>query len=399
MQSLRQHRTTRNSRSGLTTPVVVLTLLVTMVGLAMILDRIWLETAQLELTTAAETTALAAARQLAQDDLLIPNTPEQQRLDAAITAAELTASLNRVAGQLPSFSPASNDILFGRYSQIEPGQPISYLTDVDNPNCVRVTLHRSRNRSNPVALFIGQLTGIPFGNVVRQADAAVHNNIEGIRPVHGGMAPILPLAIWKVDSSGNRSDTWDVQIENRKGPDNYRYDSNSHQPMSGSDGIPEITVRSLAKGGVPELCNMQIVDLGSRFDDQTMKRQFQSGISEDDLNSFGGILNPMPGISLTASPNLLVAERDILDALLGEPRIVLLFTTAIPAGSSGDVQITCVNFVAIRVMSLQDQSDGSCLMVLQPTVIATRSALYTAAVGQAPTGIANKYVYNLQITN
>ncbi len=399
MRPLRHHHPGRARRQGLTTPVVVLALLITMTGLALILDRIWLETAQLELTTAAETTALAAARQLAQDDRLVPNLPEQQRRDAALTAAELAAGLNRVAGETPNFSFENDDLLFGRYSHASAGQPIVFQTDAADPNSVRVTLHRSRGRNNPVALFIGQLTGIPFGNVNRQADAAVNNQIEGIRPVHGAMAPALPLAVWKVDPAGKRTDTWDEQIEKRRGPDNYRYDSARKQPVRGEDGLPELTVRSLPRGGRPELCNVQVVDLGSGFDDEILQRQFLTGWTESDLDRWGGTLNPGAGLSLTGSPDLLHQERESLEALLGEPRICLLFSTAVPQGKSKRVLTTCVSLVAVRVMSVEDQPDGSCLLVLQPTVIATRSALVTAAVGQTSTAAPNKYIYNLQLTN
>lgn len=399
MQSLPCHRRTAAHRPGLTAPVIVLALLLAMTGLALILDRIWLETAQLELTTAAETTALAAARQLANDDRLVPGTPDQQRLDSATTAAERAAYLNRVAGQPPDFSAAHNDIVFGKYSTATDGQPISLQTNVDDPNTVRITLHRSRSRNNPVALFIGQVTGIPFGDVVRQADATVCNHIEGLRPVRNATIPALPLAIWKVDPTGNRTDTWDVQIEQRQGTDNYRYDSSTHQPVSGGDGVPEITMRSLARGGRPELCNLQIVDIGSGFDEAILKRQFRSGWSETDLENYGGRLNPAGGLSLIGSPELMHEDREGLETILGEPRICLLFSAAVPVGKGKQVAASCETLVAIRVMSVQDQPDGSCLIVMQPTVIATRAALVTAAVGQTSNAAPNKYIYNLQLTN
>lgn len=386
-------------RRGLTTPVVAIALMITMAGMALILDRIWLETAQLELTTAAEATALAAARQLAADDRLVPKIDPAQRLDAARTAAEALAAGNLVAGRLPSFSVDGTDILFGNYTELQENGSIQFDTTVSDPLSVRITLHRSRFRNNPVALFVGQLTGIPFGNVVRQADATVNNHIAGIRPVSGGFAPGLPLAIWKNDPSGNRNDTWDVQIEQRKGSDNFRYDPSSRKPVAGSDGIPEISVCSLARGGRPELCNLQVLDIGTDFADAKLKRQFQSGWSDEDLQSLGGMLAVAGGATFTSTPDLVSQDRDALELLSGEPRICLLFTTAVPTGNQSYLQTTCVDFVAVRVMNVQDQTDGSCLIVLQPTVLATRSAVITTAVGQPPANPPNKYVYNLQLTN
>jgi hypothetical protein len=383
----------------LTTPVVALALMITLAGMALILDRIWLETAQLELTMAAEATALAAARQLAADDRLAPNLAPTQRLDAARTAAEALAAGNLVAGQIPSFSVSGTDILFGNYTEVQQNGSIQFDTAVTDPLSVRITLHRSRARNNPVALFVGDLTGVPFGNVVRQADATVNNHIAGVRPVTGGFAPGLPLAIWKNDPSGNRNDTWDVQIEQRKGPDNYRYDATSRKPAPGGDGIPEIIVRSLARGGRPELCNLQVLDIGTGFDDAKLLRQFQSGWSDVDLQSFDGMLTVVGGTTLTSTAQLPDKEADALETLSGEPRICMIFTTAVPSGNQGYLQTTCVDFVAVRVMDVEDQTDGSCMIILQPTVMATRCAVITTVLGQPPANSPNKYVYNLQLTN
>ena len=125
----------------------------------------------------------------------------------------------------------------------------------------------------------------------------------------------MPLAIWKHDPSGNRKDTWEVQIEQRKGPDNYRIDPETKRPVSGSDGIPEITLRSFAKGMRPESCNLQVLDIGTQFDDEKVCRQLKSGWSEDDLQYFGGMLNLSGGIQCPASPELLSRERDALGQL------------------------------------------------------------------------------------
>lgn len=399
MHVIRQSCSQQQNRRGLTTPAVAIALLIAMAGLALIIDRAWLESAQLELTTAAESTALAAARQLAQDDRLIPGSLETQRLDAARTAAETVATTNPVAGQLPSFDPFSDDLLFGSYSQPQSDGSITFQTDVPDPNTVRITLYRSRARNNPVALFIGRLTGTPFGDVARQADAAVNNQIEGIRPVNGAYAPMMPLAIWQADPSGSRLDTWNVQIEQRRGTDNYSIDSSTQQPVNGGDGIPEMTIRSLARGGRPELCNMQIVDLGSGLEDAILERQFQSGISVDDLQNFGGVLSLSNSLALNSSAELRDSDRNAMDALLGQRRICLLYSTAAPNGRNQLLLTTCVGLAAIRVMAVQDQNDGSCIVTVQPTVIATRAALVSTGVGQSSTFPPNKYVYNLKLTN
>lgn len=397
MRQTRLRRRIERNRRGLTTPAVAVALLVTLAGLALILDRMWLETAQLELTTAAETTALAAARQLASDDRLRANFDPQDWLTAAQDAAEQIARDNRVAGERPSFSLADSDLNFGSYAQSDQG--IVLDPDDADPHTVRITLHRTRSRNNPVALFIGQLTAVPFGDVRRQADATINNHIEGVRPVTGATVPALPLAIWKNDPTGNRQDTWQVQIDQRRGQDRFGYDEESHKVVRTPDGIPEIIVRSVARGGKPELCNLQVLDMGTGFDDEKLSRQFRQGWSAENLAEFGGLFPAIADVTLTSSAELFNPERDALEELLGEPRICLLFSTTVPTNNKKLLQTTCVELVAVRVMAVWDQPEGYCMLVLQPTVMATRCAVVTSTIGQPATQPPNKYIYNLRLTN
>ncbi len=392
MLPLRQLPLAGRTRRGLTIPAVALALVIAMAGLALILDRAWLEAAQLELTTAAETVALSSVRHLASDELLRKDSRPQEQLDAARQAAEDASAANRVAGEVPSFQSHGDDLQFGNYVTVN-NQGRQFQSDSEDPHVVRVTLHRTRKRNNPVALFIGELTGVPFGDVIRQADAAVNNQIVGLRPVGNAPIPALPLAIWKVDPSNNRTDTWQNRIEQRKGKDEYGYNEESHRVTREADGIPEIIVKSVAKNGKPELCNLQVLDIGTSFNDEKLCQQFATGISATDLESHGGELTVAGGRTLNSSAELLTGERDALEQLLGEPRICLLFSQCKPGAQSPLTFTTCVELVAVRVMSIKDQSDGSCRLVLQPTVIATRSAV----IGSSSS--ANRYVYNLQLTN
>lgn len=385
MQSLRQPPLAGKTRRGFTVPVVALTLIIAMAGLALLLDRLWLDAAQLELTTAAEAAALATARELASDDLLRRNVDSADRIDSARKVAESVAGANRVAGQLPSFNGDASDLSFGNYADG------AFQPDEDDPCTVCVTLHRTRARNNPVALFIGELTRVPFGDVIRRADATIDNHIGSVTTVSDAPVPALPIAIWKVDPTGNRQDTWKVQIDDRKGSDKYAIDDETGRPMQGKDGIREIVVKSLAGNGCPEACNLQLLDIGTKFDDEQLHHQMTHGFSTDDLESFGGLFSP--AVTLNSSANLLHAERNALEEILGQPRICLLFSQTVSTGKSPFTTTTCTEFIAVRVMAVKDEGDGSCTLTLQPTVIATRNAV------PDPAASPNKYVYNLQLTN
>ena len=396
-------------RRGLTTPAVAVALLVAMGGLALILDRLWLDAADLELTTAAESAALAAARGLASDDLLRPNASPSDRLHAAREAAVWIASQNLVAGEPVSInSDPQGDVRLGRLILDEQEKQVRFDETDDNPTTVVVTARRTRATSNPVGLFVSGLTGIPFGDVSSRAEATIDNRIVGVRPFEGAPVPALPLAIWWKDSAGQRRDTWEQQIEARRGPDNYGFEATGGRVYRGSDGIPEIVLRSQGRDQTSSPSNVLVLDIGNAWQNGKLARQFASGWTTDDLASLDGEMRVAPGhpAKFAASPQLKHDDRGALDNMIGEPRICLLYSDARQNGSGALLQAVCVRLVAIRVLAVRDGSDGSCEVVAQPCVFATRTALldertpyHTGTADETSTDSINPYIYKLQLTH
>lgn len=363
-------------RRGFTTPAVAVALLVAMAGLALILDRLWLDAADLELTTAAESAALNAASELATDQLLTLKPDVELRMELARTAAAFIASQNTVAGAPVMLdSSAEGDIRFGRLVLDDQAGQVRFEESSTNPNTAVVTALRTRRSSNPVALFVSGVTGQPYGDVATRVEAVVDNRISAVRPQDGVPVPAFPIAIWWKDPTGQRMDTWENQIEARKGPDQYGYDSLTHSVYSGSDGIPEIVLRSQQRGQSAANTNVVVVDVGSGMNDQTLARQFASGWTTDDLSGLGGELSATNPGTLRASAELRHADRQALDSLIGEPRICLLYSSATAVNNSQSLQATCIRLVAIRVLAVRDQGDGSCELVAQPCVLKTKTAV------------------------
>ena len=365
-------------RRGFTTPAVAIALLVTMCGLAMILDRLWLDTADLELTTAAEGAALAAASRLASDDLLRPNADPEQALDLARIDAAWIASQNVVAGT-PVILDTSlqGDVRLGRLIlETELGK-VQFIETAVCPTTAVVTARRTRQSSNPVALFMAGATGQPYGDVVSRVEASIDNRVCGVRPLIDVPVPALPMAIWLTDPSGLRVDTWQTQIQARQGQDAYGYDSIGQRVFTGSDGIPEIVLRSQASGQKAAASNMLVLDVGTGLNDLELGRQFASGWTADDLNTFGGemCVTAATPVSMRASAELRNADRQALDTLIGQPRICLLYSAVAATGNTSDLMATCVQMVAIRVLAVADQPDGSCSVVVQPCVLKTKTAI------------------------
>ena len=401
---LRSHR-----RRGLTTPAVAVALIVAMCGLALIVDRLWLDAADLELTTAAESAALAAARGLASDDLLRLKADPADRLQAAREAASWVAGQNLVAGDPVAVnSDPQGDVRLGRLILDETENQVRFEESDDNPTTVVVTARRTRATSNPVGLFVSGLTGIPFGDVSSRVEATIDNRILGVRPFEGTSVPALPLAIWLQDSTGQRRDTWEQQIEARHGADNYGFESSGRRVYRGADGIPEIVLRSQGRDNKSTPSNVLVIDIGTGLQAKELARQFASGWSNDDLADLGGELRVTPSHpeKFAASSELNHDDRGALDNLIGEPRICLLYSDARPNGSSSLLQATCVRLVAIRVLAIRDGNDGSCEVVAQPCVFATRTALldvqtpyHTGLARDASADNTNPYIYKLQLTH
>lgn len=370
----------RSTRRGFTTPAVAIALLVVMAGLALILDRLWLDAADLELTTAAEIAALAAAGELASDDLLKSSPNPDHRLDMARNSASWIASQNYVAGDPVQLdSNPEGDIRLGKLVLDEFENKIRFEETTDNPMTAVVSSLRSRRSSNPVGLFTAGVTGQPFGDVATRVEASVDNRVVGLRPLKDAPIPALPIAIWLNDPTGRRNDTWRTQIEARKGKDEFGYDSLGHHVTEGADGIPEMTLRSQAPGGGINL-NTVVVDVGAGLSDTVLAQQFARGFSTEDLVASGGELSIFDATpqTLRASGELRHGDREALESIIGEPRICLLYSTAVPAVSGDIIQATCVRMVAVRVLSVRDLTDGSCELVVQPCIVKTRTAILDA---------------------
>lgn len=363
-------------RLGLTTPAVAIALLAMLLGFALIIDRIWLETAKVELRTAAEAAALAAGRELASDDLLRPDAAVDERLNNARQSAAEIAAENFVCGSpLLLDAEPEGDIRIGYVANDRNG--IHFVESTGTTTSVVVRALRTRANNNPVAMIVAGATNLPFGDVATRAQATIRNDVVGLCPIEGSPIPALPVGIWEVDPSGDRDDTWDNQIESRNGTDKYSFDEITHSVVPGADGIPEMVLKSMRVGQDPAKANMLLLDLGTQVDDSEVTRQFKSGISVKDLENHDGMLWLGQGstIDLTATPDFDGAQLQAFEEMIGECRICFLYSKSVPKRQPPDVTATCTQIVAVRILAVNGTASGSCDVTVQPTVMTTRTAV------------------------
>ena len=118
-------RTNSSGRSGLLAPAALIALVVVLGAAGLVIDRLWLDNAQVELTNAAEAAALAGARSLATDDLLHETVDEERFVNDARSAALRIARENRIAGEAVDLDPAEDgDVRIGRLVRNDSGRTV-----------------------------------------------------------------------------------------------------------------------------------------------------------------------------------------------------------------------------------------------------------------------------------
>ena len=406
MQTRIPHHSDVHPRRGLLTPAIAVALLVVMAATALVLDRLWLESARIEMTTAAEASALAAGKQLATEESLRANDDGLRDLESARQLAAEIAAQNLVAGQPVSLAdPATGDIRFGQSVWNRDLAVRRFVETEYRPTSVVVTLRRTRAGDNPVALFVSGLTGQPAGDVTVRVEATIDNRVRGVRPFPGARVPAVPLAILEQDPTGNRSDTWEAAIEQRGGQDQYRCNPETGQITAEPDGIPELILRTGIDADSSTAPNARLVDLGTSFQSDRLESQIRHGWTAEHLAAFGGEL------AFDGVPILLPARTESsesicagFDALIGQARICLLYTAGESAGTGAAGQISCDRLVAIRVLDVRWTSHNSCEVIVQPGVVTTRTAMLTGdgpdfeQISSAGRTERNRYIYKLHLS-
>ncbi|HEY3966286.1 MAG TPA: hypothetical protein VGM05_17130 [Planctomycetaceae bacterium] len=393
------------SRHGSIAPAIVAALFVSMAAIALALDRAWIDTAQVELIRTTEAAALAAARELATDDLLRPSSTVAIRVAAARQAAEQVSQLNLVVGQpLPL---ADGDVTFGKYVYNTSTDTNVFLETELDPQSVVVAGRYERNRANPIALVMRGFGGRRTADLARISVATLDNQLIGVRAGRHLPIPALPLAILDVDPQGARLDTWQSQIIGGLGADAYGYNLQTGLVTTASDGIPEMLLSSAPAGTAASVAtgNMCLIDFVGQYDAKHAAQMIAKGLTKTDLTSL------QSEISLTNLPPAVAASFTIgdteyaaLQPLVGECRICFLCGLTPPVGSTSTAPfVSITGLVAGRILSLTRLAGQPCQIVFQPAVIITRAAqtvddlLDTAEAAQS-TVVGNPYIYKLTLT-
>ncbi|QDU41342.1 hypothetical protein Mal4_57080 [Maioricimonas rarisocia] len=383
-------------------PAIAMALLVVGMALAMVLDRLWIDAAEAELRSATEAAALAAAGQLAGDARLRADGDYSQLIVSARQAAGQVAASNRAAGDPVVVETASDrDIRFGHIvASSETGESTFLQTD-QLPTTASVRALRTRGRGNPIARLFRELTGKPYGDARAYATASVDNRIIGLRPFDGGSIPAVPLGILETASDPRRTDTWQRQIDQREGPDDFAF--RDGEVVRESDGIPEIILHTAQADQPLDAANTLLVDIGNGLFHHQLARQIRSGLDTTDLIDFGGEIRTDQGPYHLECDAQFADALDPLAGMIGRRRIAFLYVNPVASDSGSIGELMVSRLVAIRVLDIRSGDDGSFEIVVQPCVMTTRTALL-ANPGAPWDGSsderneANPYIFKLQLS-
>lgn len=345
-----------------------------------------------ELRNAAVASALAAADELADDDLLTDD-PDRIRplFDRATATAAAIGQKNLVEGKRLAIKPSADgrpgDLMFGYHD------PADGVEGSFRPHPQRPTGH-DLGKTDAVRLTARH----PFRDGVFTCVTAIFDrHVCGFRPLPDRSAPLVPVALYDGPNDSNHP-AWGYAVAN--GKDQWAKSNGTNAWVNGSDGLREVVVRVgwQKKKGDGAVCGFPVsIGDGSRT---RLLEQIARGVSAADLHRHGGEFTLCDKDHVAnGDPEQCIPRDDDEDdrkkgdgkkdnqddedwsdlplrqfrqlAKGGEARVWPVFSKFTDDGS-----VVLVGFTAARVVSaVRESSTGAVLLTLQQAVVATPTAV------------------------
>ncbi|MEX2142903.1 MAG: pilus assembly protein TadG-related protein [Pirellulales bacterium] len=381
---VRGRRPTRPQRRG---TIVVLSAFLMVAMIAMVafsVDVGALYVARTELQRAADSGALAAAAEMLESSLQGGDWGGEQDRQVRNTARQFV-ELNFIGRQSPTIDinteqKEDGDLLFGEVANWDAARRTFQTSGAGEYNAVQVRVSRSDRINGEVPLFFAKIFGMRTSEVEARATAAFVTRMRGFRSPGNGREnlPLLPIAI--------SEETLDEMLRG-DGPDAYSWDNDTQSVTTKRDGRHEADLfpeRSGAAG------NWGLVDVGSaKSSPGTLQQQIRNGLTPAELDYHGGeiALDFQGELTLSGNPGLKIGVIEpALQSIVGQPRIVPVYSSA--SGGGTNAQYTITGFAGVCVVSVQLKSGNKSLRI-QACPVITRGGI--PAEGSQQT---SKYIYS-----
>ena len=373
MQNLAQPVNSSPLRRGATRKgaviVLVAVLLVVLLGCAALaVDIGYLYVARAELQRTADAAALAGVQALGRDS----ETPFGEYLSAndIYTQAETYAELNKVLRQ-GIVLDRDTDIVIGYLANPHNLSATLQIVPLDQCNAVLVIARRTSSSSGgEIPLFFAPMWGMNSSAVSASAIAVLDDRFYAYR---GGNA--VPFTL--------HMDTWDDEIIQGNGADDYSYDKYTGSIIWSPDGVPEAKLfpnkegpsnngKGKGKGGGNDGAgNFGILHIGSGSNGVPyLREQIRNGISQDDFVDMTG--EPMVKFYdydsgdeviylINGNPGIKAGLKDAMEEKVGH--VVGIFLHNSVSGTGSNAVFTVVTMRFGRVMDVDLTGNDKAIMI------------------------------------
>lgn len=319
---------------------------------AFTVDLAYISLTKTQLQAAADGSALAAGLEMGDGFGPTPVSASTVLSEGA-DAAQSVAAVHKNGDLSSTYLNTSRDVRFGTLTWNGDSHIWRETWDASPYNLVEVTLIRGQNASTDpssgtplgdqeLPLLFGPIIGNSAASVSVSATAALLP-AAGISVPPGGTAPVLPIA---VDEA-----SWE-DLMNGIGSDNYTYDPVTDTVTAGTDGILEMNLYPGDDSTLPS-GNRGTVDFGNPNNSTTdLERQIVNGLNYDDMTYFTNNEISLEGgpFDISGDTGLDANLENELDSIVGQERIVPLFTTVVNPGTNATY--TIVKWVGVRIMAV-----------------------------------------------
>lgn len=342
----RTRKSLQNTRRGAIAVLAAIMSVVLVGMIAFCVDLGFVLNAKEELQRSADATAMATCWDFGQK--LSQGMTSSNASEGARATAVQYASYNPVTGHgividSNTSNNSSGDIVFGYISDFTNAASTLQTDTPAKYNAVRITMNKNSAANGEVPYFFARVFGMTGQALHTEATAAIVRDMKGFNaPSDGSNLDILPFAL--------DIDTWTKMVNNNSS-DTYKWNPQTKQVESGSDGKSEV---NLFPQGTGSPGNRGTVDIGGANNSTNdIARQILQGISPQDLNDLGKPLefDANGQLGLNGDTGISAGVKDELASIIGKQRIIPVFEAV--SGNGNNANYTIVKWQGIRIMGVK----------------------------------------------
>ena len=351
------------NRQGAVLVLAAVMLFMMMAFLAFTVDTGYLAASKAEIRRSADSAALAGCWEL-YDGLVQGKTLTQSEADVAAEAA-LYAGVNPIANTSPGLSNEINSrsVEVGYLSTITSN---SISANASLPfHAVRVTVKKNSQQNGEIPFFFGRIFGDSGRAIDAAATAVMARNISGFT-TPGNSQETLGVLPFALDLQ-----TWNT-ISANTAQDSFSYNPSTGALTAGGDGVREV---NLYPQGTGSPGNRGTVDIGGANNSTAdIARQIVYGISQADIQQLGKTLNfnSSGTMTLNGDTGISAGVKDELASIIGQPRIIPVFSTV--SGNGNNANYTIVKWVGVRILNVKlTGAMSQKAVIVQPAPVVSRN--------------------------